>query len=129
LATAAHNLARNGAANTVLPSELSCATLIRNLIVFVSQLESIRGPEEANYDICVQASRAISRTLDDLLEQAIAPPGQAPVTPAQPQVIANEHVDVDDLGALNPDDWENFDLSNWIKSIDWTSAGGEWSTL
>ena len=120
LATAAHNLVRNGA---VLPPELPRATLIRNLIVFVSQLESIRGPGEANHDVCVQASRTISRTIDEVLEQDTALPGQAPVTP----VMGNGQADGVDLGALHSEDWDNFDLSNWIKNVDWTSTGGEWS--
>lgn len=129
LATAARNLARNSAANAALPPELTRATLIRNLIIFASLLESNRGPGDANYDICMQASKALSRTMDDVLEQATAPPGQIPVTPAQPQVMANEHVDVSDMDILDSADWENFDLTNWIKNIDWTSTGGEWSTF
>jgi hypothetical protein len=64
-----------------------------------------------------------------VLEQATAHPAQSPVTPAQPQVMTNEHDSVIDLEALNSEEWENFDLSDWIKNIDWTSTGGEWSTL
>ena len=31
--------------------------------------------------------------------------------------------------ALNTESLDNFDLSNWIKTLDWTGTGGGWSTF
>lgn len=102
--------------------------LIRSLSVFVSQLESICGPGEANYDLCIQASKAISRTLDEVLDPPQYASTPAPATPAQSAVM-NDNLGMMDLDVLNPESWENFDLSAWAKNIDWTSTGGEWSTF
>lgn len=120
-------MATHGSHTSTLPPELSRSRLIRTLSVFVSQLESISDPGEPNYDICVQASKAISRTLDELLN--LSPSHLDYACTASSQLtnlgIDNSRMTVSD--AVNADVWDEFHLPNWANSIEWNTMCGEWS--
>ncbi|KAE9367110.1 hypothetical protein N431DRAFT_83075 [Stipitochalara longipes BDJ] len=129
-----------------LPLNIKRATLVRTLSVYVSHLDSICKPGDGDYNVCVQASQTISRVLDEVLD----PPTSSAVTtsfmtgpqtlmsttagcevqqaPAFPssQPIA---LSVDGFDFLNVDGLEGFDLSTWVKNIDWTETGSEWNTF
>ncbi|KAJ9622714.1 hypothetical protein H2203_006365 [Taxawa tesnikishii (nom. ined.)] len=145
LATALHS-------NTTLPANLSRSTLIRNLSVFIAHLESIYSPEEANYGICMQAAKIISRTLDDVLEPPTPPshtqatlattqkPGPASQNPDSTDMTvfsASQHLSLGadgmsgpyNLAAINIDTLDALDLSDWVDGIDWSGTGGELNTL
>ena len=126
---AAKNLAKSGPHASPLPPELDRSRLIRTLSVFVSQLESISGPGEPNYDICIQASKAISRTLDELLNPSLAYLGPASTGTSTAQFADLDNVDLGTIGAdaVNGNFWDGFDVSNWANSVDWTATYGEWS--
>lgn len=142
LATALQGIARSGA--QTLPTSLSRSALIRSLSVFISHLEGICSPGEATHLICVQASKAISRILDDVLDSPAAPvattrsPTPAstnnntratPNSPGQPLLLGTDTMGMTDLDVLNSDGLDGIDLSSWVKNIDWTGTGGEWSTF
>jgi hypothetical protein len=122
------------------------ATLVRTLSVYVSHLDSICKPGDKEYNVCVQASQAIARVLDEVLD----PPTSSAVTtsfttgpqtlvsttagresqqapafsPSQPIALGADGFDF-----LNVDGLEGFDLSSWVKNIDWTETGSEWGTF
>ncbi|KAK4497697.1 hypothetical protein PRZ48_010350 [Zasmidium cellare] len=129
-----------------LPPNVKRATLIRTLSVYVSHLDSIYRPGEGEYAICVQASKTISRVLDEVLDPSssskeatasVAAP-QTPVSVSaggetqQPAAFSSSQplsLGADDLDLLNADALEGFDFSSWVKNINWTETGCEWSTF
>lgn len=137
-------ISKNGVNN--LPAVVSRAKLIRDLSVFVSHLEGICQPGEANHRLCTRAARVISKTLDEVLDlnagstgsvNALAKPDEGnsafsrpppqPLSPSRSQSGRGS----DDL-ALNPgydafNSLDQFDLDSWLKSVDWTGAGGEYT--
>nr|OQO31747.1 hypothetical protein B0A51_00649 [Rachicladosporium sp. CCFEE 5018] len=133
-----------------LPEELDRASLIRNLSVFLSDLESVCGPGSLNHEYCTQAAKAISATLDSVLNGTVASDDfAAALTPATPDVgsyatptsalpaLANDKLSggVMGLNDLATFDFTNFDflsadLTNWNADMDmsWTSTtDGDWS--
>jgi hypothetical protein len=123
LARAARGLARNGSLALYFPPELSRSKLIRTLSVFAYQLESISGPGEPNYDICVQASKAISRTLEELLNPS---PIHLDLTSTPAQLVDLENFKLSLVGsdALDVNIWDGFDSFDWPSSVD---MRGEWA--
>lgn len=145
LTTTLQNVSRSNG-SLKLPTGVSRSTLIRNLSMFVSHLQSICSPGDGDYKICVQASKAMSRVLDEVLEG----PGASNAEPQTPISASNEAVvdvqavlnssiqpllngaetaDIGDLDMLGGEGLDEFDLSTWIKNIDWTVTGGEWSAF
>lgn len=130
-----------------LPPNIKRATLVRTLSVYVSHLDSICRPGDGDYNICVQASKSISRVLDEVLDPSSASGASATsaVAPQTPVSVAaggesqqaaaafsssqQMLLDADDFDLLNADGLEGFDLSSWVKNIDWTETGCEWSTF
>lgn len=130
-----------------LPEGLNRAFIIRQLSVFISHLESIYNPGDANYNVCVNAAKAISRTLDDALDISSAPStavtsaagpqtpassndigANSTLAPAMPLMLSNERNGMD-LDILSSNGLDGFDFATWMKDIDWTGTGGEWSNL
>ncbi|SMY21836.1 unnamed protein product [Zymoseptoria tritici ST99CH_1A5] len=119
--------------------------LIRDLSVMVSLLENSISPGEANYIISIEAAKALSRTVDEILDAAPASSASVntistPTTTsiAEPQLAASQTcplfadpmaMDVTDVTLFNGGDLDSFDLCEWAKNMDWPSLGGEWSTF
>ena len=125
-----------------LPGDMSRSKLIRDLSVFVANLENICTPQEANYAVCIQASQIITRTLDEVLDldsNTTVRPNDASTT------IGNG---IADAQAPSPSRWEGnnagpvsapdldynalssldaFELDTWLKSVDWTGIGDEFT--
>lgn len=129
LAKATQNLAKSTSHNSSLPPELNRSRLIQTLSVFISQLESISGPGEPNYYICVQASKAISRTLDELLNPSPDHLALANTTPSAPQFSDLDNMNLGIVGAdpVSGHIWDEFDLPSFASNFDWTAIHGEWS--
>jgi hypothetical protein len=114
---------------------------IRRLSVFVTFLEGVYRPENANYAFCIKASGLISSALDEVLEYLLSlaandipQPGPeltsqlaAGTYNAMPNagLAVVGHVDdiIPDLLDWNADDL--IDMQNWMEGIDWSNAGGE----
>lgn len=137
-----HAMSKSGVGT--LPDGLSRSKLIRDLSVFVSYLESICTPDDANYTVCTQAAKTIAQTLDEILDpqagstsvraeldQDTAPAAtgesgvpDAAATADQTTILpGNEELSMPEL-----DFYSTLDLDNWIKSIDWTgvTTGTQW---
>lgn len=113
---------------------------IRRLSVFVTFLEGVYRPENANYALCLKASGLISGALDEVLEYLLS----LAANDAQetgPEVTSNFVTGVQDpvpnvgLAAvghadnslLDLFDWDAvnlMDMNNWMEGIDWTNASG-----
>ena len=113
---------------------------IRRLSVFVTFLEGVYRPENANYALCIKASGLISGALDEVLEYLLSLAAND-IQQAEPEVTSNyitgvqdpvtnvglEVVGQADGSLLDLFDWDaaNFmDMNNWIEGIDWTNASG-----
>ena len=129
VATAAQNLARKPGQCPLLPSGMTPSALIRSLSVFVFQLQNTCRPGEANYDVCIQASKTISGTLDEIVDEFYTPSSTPASAPLPTTLLDNDNTEMMDLEALPLDILQGFDLSTWAQSIDWTGTGVEWSTL
>lgn len=141
LATALKDVTRNR--TQLLPAELSKTTLIRNLSVFIAHLESFSTSGDTNSAVCLEASKPLSRALDEALE----PPG-VPVSgdiesqnsaltrgnynnnthsSAQQWVSDPGNTSTVDLDTFSHGTFDNFDLSTWINGIDWTGTASDWT--
>lgn len=143
LVTALQDTSRDGGTKT-MPTGLSRSRLIRDLVVFNSQLESMWTPAEADQKIFRQASKAITRALDELLDgtstsaAAVNAPTGAQRTMSRSDGRAHDPMAVSspagndttlpEFDILN-DPLDGFDLAAWVKNIDWSGTGGEWSTF
>ncbi|KJX95955.1 transcription factor C6 like protein [Zymoseptoria brevis] len=131
--------------NQPLPQHVKRSKLIRDLSVMVSLLENSISPGEANYMISIEAAKALSRTIDEILDAAPASSASVntmstPTTTsfAEPRLAASQAcplfadpmaMDVTDMTLFNGGDLDSFDLCAWAKNMDWPSLGGEWSTF
>lgn len=110
-----------------LPAGVSLSTLLRSLSIFIFQLQNACRPGEANYDVCLQASKSISATLDEIVNGLHTPVNMDEVP--QNAVAEDGDAGMVGFGILPPDILDGFDFSSWAQSIDWTATGAEWSTL
>ncbi|KAH0134770.1 hypothetical protein KCU66_g659, partial [Aureobasidium melanogenum] len=111
---------------------------IRRLHVFVSLLENVYRPEEANYAICVKASGLISRAMDGILEYLLSgfvnntqQPGAELASDLAAGIQNPMSVD-DAAGVWQVDtaldgitDWDAaalMDMNDWMEGIDWTNS-------
>ncbi|KAI5235761.1 hypothetical protein E4T43_09036 [Aureobasidium subglaciale] len=113
---------------------------VRRLSVFVTFLEGVYRPENANHALCIKASGLMSDALDELLEYLLSLAASEPevtrpnVTTCLPNetqmgsssdyLAAMEHAD----SALdNLVDWgvaNLMDMNDWMDGIDWMNASG-----
>lgn len=128
LVEAVQRLARHGQGAVSLPPDITRASLIRTLSVFVSQLDTACDGGDTNYDVCMRASKAISRSLDEVLNSQT--PASAGL-PASPDHTPHMTAATDDMAFDNlaSSIWDDYDLSGWMKDIDWSGLGAEWSNF
>lgn len=113
---------------------------IQRLSVFLSLLESVYLPGDANYAFCLKASGLISREMDGVLEylllvfandtqQSGAALASNPTTGVQDSTSVNYaagawHADT----ALNEiTEWDTaalMDMDGWMEGVDWTNVSG-----
>ena len=112
---------------------------IRRLSVFVTFLEGVYRPENANYALCIKASGLISGALDEVLEYLLSLAAND-IQPSGPEMTNSFDAGIDstpndgvtvagnaDNTLLDLFDWDaaNFmDMNNWMDGIDWTDASG-----
>lgn len=110
-----------------LPPGIKTSNLIRNLSVFVSQLENVSSPSETNHVYCLRASQAISRKLDHILDcLTVTADSTSPKpisTPSMPSSASSAAiVDIDMTGFV---DFDHFDLADWAIDFDIDSINDE----
>ncbi|KAI5207126.1 hypothetical protein E4T39_02047 [Aureobasidium subglaciale] len=113
---------------------------IRRLSVFVTFLEGVYRPENANHALCIKASGLMSDALDEVLdyllslaasEPEITGPNLTTHAPNEIQVGSSSH----NLAAVEPADssldilidWgaaNLMDMNDWMDGIDWMNASG-----
>jgi hypothetical protein len=113
---------------------------IRRLSVFVTFLEGVYRPENANYALCIKASGLISSALDEVLEYLLSLAANDTLQPGleitgYSTSGVREPMPSDGLAVVGhtdntlPDlfDWDATDLmdmTNWMEGIDWANASG-----
>lgn len=113
---------------------------IRRLSVFVTFLEGVYRPENANYALCTRASGLISGALDEILEYLLSLAANntpQPVPGAIDNALAAQKdpllhdgvaaVEIADNTLLDMFDWDAanlMDMNNWMGEIDWTNVSG-----
>ena len=122
---------------------LSRTTLIRNMSVFIAHLESFSKVGDAKSAVCSEASRSLSRALDEVLEPAasLVRGGTETLMSAsttgvenngitaadQPLLPAQDNLSAIDFEAFSLGTFDNLDLSTWINDIDWIGTSGNWT--
>ncbi|KAK3934599.1 hypothetical protein QBC46DRAFT_426569 [Diplogelasinospora grovesii] len=121
-----------------LPSGVNSSLLIRNLSVVVSQLESVSSPGESNRVPCIQASKVISRKLDQILDSlavsaAVMPSNDAlgvenssaeSMSTRLPPASSTPAMGLADLDTFV--DFDTLDLETWALNVDLGATNGEW---
>lgn len=86
-----------------LPPTISKASLVRNLCVLASQLESLACSQQPTYTFCTQAAKSISREIDQILEEQLASQETA-VQSNDPELASSSTEQSSDGATLLPED-------------------------
>jgi hypothetical protein len=135
LSTALENITQGP--SRILPPGIKTSAVIRNLSVLASQLESVASSRERNQAFCLQAAKAITEKLDKILDKFAtskfqATPDVATSTDVSPMSVLTPNIDsslaggAGEIGAINLDDYENFDLMSWAIDFDLGNTAGNW---
>ena len=138
LSTALENITRYP--SRVLPPGIKTSAVIRNLSVLASQLESVASSRERNQAFCLQAAKAITEKLDKILDKFATPKFQATPDVAtsidvSPMSVLTTDIDspladgAGEIGAINLDDYDNFDLMSWAIDFDLGNTASEWTMM
>ncbi|PKY08301.1 hypothetical protein P168DRAFT_262612 [Aspergillus campestris IBT 28561] len=138
LSTALKNMTQDP--SKVLPPGIKTSAVIRNLSVLASQLESVSSSRERNQAFCLQAAKAITTKLDKILDKFAASkveaaPDVATSTAVSPMSIPTPSIDsslaggAGAIGAINLDDYENFDLMSWAIDFDLGNTASNWAVM
>ncbi|KAJ4370050.1 hypothetical protein N0V83_005814 [Neocucurbitaria cava] len=131
LTTALRDMARGTPVSQPYPSR---TTLIRNLSVCVSHLESFSEGPEIYHTLCTKASKNITRALEEVLE----PPNAFATSAEEGSTLSPLNVNVEEannppwlaeLDSLNSEVFHNFDISTWTNDLWYTGAIGGWTNL
>lgn len=118
---------------------ISRSKLVRDLSVFVASLEGICQPGEANHAVCTRAARRIAKALDEVLDS-----GTTTTEDETPNQVAQKGTLIDTTAAMQqtvetsgcdviPGEQNGFDgldfsdLDSWLRSIDWTGVGADYT--
>lgn len=112
----------------------SKTTLIRNLSVCISHLESFTEASEEYNAVCTKASRHITRALEEVLEPSEA---VVPDTEERSNLVPLQDNGEDstiqpwvaELDLLNSEVFDNFDISTWTNDLDYTGGIGGWTDI
>lgn len=125
-----------------LPIGLSRATLLRNLLTFISHLEELSGdPAYAATAVFSDAARTLSRAVDDTLDPerltASVTANEGRMAPL-PSFFAVDESNIrlsslQDPSAfekpVNAETLDDLDLDRWLNSLDWNGATENWIDL
>lgn len=123
-----------------LPAGLKTSSLIRNLSVLASLLESVPSPRERNQAFCLQAAKAITEKLDKTLDKlatfnSLANPNivtsndVSPISILTPNAGSSLSDGYGEIDAINLDDYENFDLMSWAINVDLGNPPSNWTMI
>ena len=138
LSTALENMTQDP--SRILPPGIKTSAVIRNLSVLASQLDSVASSRERNQAFCLQAAKAITEKLDKILDKFAtskfqATPDVATSTDVSPMSALTPSIDGSitgedgEIGAINLDDYENFDLMSWAIDFDLGNTASDWTMM
>lgn len=117
-----------------LPPNIKSSSVIRNISVLVSQLENVSSPDETNHGFCVQASKAIARKLDTILDTSTTFAPRADIitgsgrgselTTLQERDYSDSENHIVDFSEL-----DHLDFSAWVIDFDLVTDDGVWDTV
>ncbi|KAJ5408499.1 hypothetical protein N7509_002382, partial [Penicillium cosmopolitanum] len=117
-----------------LPPNIKSSSVIRNISVLVSQLENVSSPDETNHGFCVQASKAIARKLDTILDTSTTFAPRADIitgsgrgselTTLQERDYSDSENHIVDFSEL-----DHLDFSAWVIDLDLVTDDGVWDTV
>ena len=101
-------------------------TLIRNLSVCTSHLDSFSEAPAVYHSLCTKASKHITRALEEVLE-----PSNAIATSTEERsAVSPLHIDGEgatELDLPNTEVFDDFDISAWTHDLEYTGAIGGWT--
>lgn len=138
LSTALENITQDP--SKIPPPSIKTSAVIRNLSVLASQLESVASSRERNQAFCLQAAKAVTEKLDKILDKFAtskfqATPDIATSTDVIPMSVLTPNIDsslaggTGEIGAINLDDYENFDLMSWAIVFDLGNTASNWTMM
>ena len=130
LSTALETSIQDSSTGSQLLAGIKTSTLIRNLSVLVSQLETVSSPSETNHVFCIKASKAISRKLDHILDSfttasSTQPPDLVPEPVLTPPALNT--TTMTDINTTSFVDFDHFDLADWAINFDIGTMSDEWT--
>lgn len=130
LSTALETSIQDSSRGSQLLPGIKTSTLIRNLSVLVSQLETVSGPSETNHVFCIKASKAISRKLDHILDSFATASVTRPSDHVPEPVLtlpALNTATMTDIDTTSFVDFDDFDLADWAINFDIGTMSDEWT--
>jgi hypothetical protein len=138
LSTALENITQDP--SRTLPPGIKTSAVIRNLSVLASQLESVASSRERNQAFCLQAAKAITEKLDKILDKFTTSKFQAtpdiatstdvsPMSVLTPSIVSSLAGGAGEIGTINLDDYENFDLMSWAIDFDLGNTASDWTMM
>ncbi|KAJ6049103.1 uncharacterized protein N7446_011786 [Penicillium canescens] len=135
LSTALENITQDP--SSILTPGIRTSAVIRNLSVLASQLESVASSRERNQAFCLQAAKAITDKLDKILDKFSTSKFQAtsdvatsidlsPMSVLTPYIDSSLAYGAGEIGAINLDHYENFDLMSWAIDFDLGNTASNW---
>lgn len=108
--------------------------MIRNISVLVSQLENVASPEETNRGFCLQASKAIARKLDIILDTSTTLALRGDIMTGSgggPEFVTPQEQDSSILedDTVNFSQFDNLDFSAWVIDFDLVNDDGIWDAV
>ncbi|KAJ6138290.1 hypothetical protein N7471_004776 [Penicillium samsonianum] len=133
LSTALETFFRDLSKGSHLLPGIKISTLIRNLSVLGSQLETVSSPSETNHVFCIKASKAISRKLDRILDNFTTagstktPDRLLEPVPTLPTLYSSSTTTITDIDMTGFVDFDHFDLADWAINFDLGTMSDEWN--
>jgi hypothetical protein len=121
--------------SAILPTGIKISNLVRNMSVFVSQLENFSSPRETNQVFCLKAAKTISRRLNHTLENFpthdfTLPSGSLPESSAlntTEDEVFTAIPDIDTIELEHLENFDTFDIADWAINFDIGSMNDDWT--
>lgn len=128
LASAVETGIQDSSKGIELPPSIKVSNLIKNLSIFVSQLENVSSPSKTNHLFCLRASQAITRKLDHILDCfTVTAKSTTPEPESTPSMLSSgpPRTAIGDADISDFVNFDNFDLADWGINFDLDSITGE----
>lgn len=117
--------------STELVGGVKRSDVLRDLVVFVSQIETATHQHHPDHDFCRQAAKGLGPMVDNLLQGVTVSTAEntaANETTVVPSMIQEPSTMSVGFDALGLSDLEAVDFDSWVSNMDWT-ASNEWTRM